>query len=132
MADPVITQVEDFPVLQGPRRPVGQVIQGDHHANPAVCDLALRGYGQPLVHRTTFVSLDVPEGDPAELRNRHDLGDGLGYQRKHGPGARVEQQGLLGFYQELVEGEAIGGYLGHEGGKPENPISNFMGLRIHH
>ena len=55
-------------------------------------DFGLRRRGEQLVHGPALVGFDVAEGDPAELVERDDRGDGLGEEREGGSMSGVERE----------------------------------------
>ena len=63
--------------------------------------------------------------------DREDGGDGTADLTEHAASSGVEQQGLLGIDQEVVEGEAGGADVGDEGGQPEDAIGDLVDLDIH-
>jgi hypothetical protein len=48
----------------------------------------------------------VSEGDPADSPKRNYAGDRLGHEREQASGPSVEEQWIVAFDQELIEGEA--------------------------
>ena len=70
-----VADVEHLAVAHRPGRTVGQVVQRHHARELAVDDLGLRCGGEELVHGAALVGLDVGEGDPAQVGERHDRGD---------------------------------------------------------
>ena len=59
--------------------------------------------GEEQVHRAALVGLDVGEGDPAQVGERHDSRDGVRHEREELAHAGVEQERLLVAHEELVE-----------------------------
>ena len=112
--------------------PIGHVVDRDEAAGDAVRDLGVRRGGQPFVHRTALVRFDVTERDPAQRLQGDDLCRCLGDERKHLTRAAMEQQRLVGVHDELVEGEATRGDLGHVRGQAVDPVRNLIDLRLHH
>jgi hypothetical protein len=130
--DPPASQIQDLAVVQDMRRAVGEVVDRDVAAETAVDHPRLRSRRQPLVHRSAFVGLDVAEADPPQALDRHQPGQGARDQGKQGPGAAVEEQGLVGEDQELIEAEAIGRRdLGYMGRQAEDAVADLVDPGLH-
>ena len=108
IADLAPAQIDGLAIGQRARRPVGHVVERHHGADGAMGDFGLGGGGQPQIHGAGLVGFQMAEADPAQALDRHDLGHGLGDQRKHRARPAMEEQRHLGIDQELVEGEAGG------------------------
>ena len=101
------------------------------HPMSAVRDLGSGAAASRLVHRPALVRLDVAEGDPPQ-RSTGTIGrDRLAHEREHRPRTGVEQQRLLVVDQELVEREAGGADLGHEGGQAVDAVGDLVDSSLH-
>jgi hypothetical protein len=67
--------------------------------------LSMRGSGKPLVHRTTFIGLEVTKTEPAQSLERDNLCDRFRDQRKHLPQPAVEEQRFIANDQKVIERE---------------------------
>ena len=109
----------------------GLVVEPDCAADGAVGHGGVRGGGEPLAEGATLVGLDVAEGDPAQPAQVHDPGGGLGDGREQGPLAAVEEQGLVGVHQELIEGESLRAHRGEKRREAVDSLSDLVDLRFH-
>ncbi len=80
----------------------------------------------PFAERTTFIRLEVAEGNPTQPFNRDDLRYCLPGAWEQGPVAGVDQEGFLIAEQKLVELDVS---LGEKGGNPKDIRGNFVESR---
>ena len=74
----------------------------------------------------------MTEADPPKLIDRHDRRNGRGDKREHPARATMEEQGLLGDNQKLIEREARGRRnVRNEGAQPENAVRNLSDFGFH-
>jgi hypothetical protein len=131
VAHPVAAELDHLAVLEGYRRPVGHVVERHHATEGAVGDLGAGRSGEELVHRAALVGLDVAEGDPAQVLERHQRADRLGHQWKQLAVTGVKQHRLLVADQELVERHACGPDVGDVGGEPERVRCDLVDGGVH-
>ncbi len=131
VADPLAAEIEHRLGAQGLGHPIGKIVHRHHATDRAVCNLRLRRDGEELVHCPALVGFEMAERDPAQALDGHDRRDGGRHRRKHGAGAGVEQQRLLGIDEELVEGEARRSDVGHERRQPEDPVGDLVNVGFH-
>jgi hypothetical protein len=102
-AEPVPSSPEDLVRLEPARRAIREVGDVNHRADLSAHGRGVRGCRQPFVERAAFINLEVAPTDPAEAGGIDQFGDRLAHCRKHPAHARVKQQRLLVFHEEVVE-----------------------------
>ena len=94
--------------------------------------LRMRGSGKPLIHRATFIGLEVTKTEPAQFLEWDNLGNGFRDQRKHLPQPAVEQQRFVAKDHKVIEREPSSACtLRQENRYAMNPCRDFVSSGVH-